>query len=102
MLFLIRSLKLILGFVFRFLSFNPLQILQSSDSVGPNIKWFEDFKIGSVIEAKVQESKEYGIVVNIDKYDGVKGFIAHYQCKLFLLLLLFDSLQKYCYQLLNL
>ncbi|XP_065857406.1 rRNA biogenesis protein RRP5-like [Euphorbia lathyris] len=50
-----------------------------SDSISPDMKWLESFKIGSVIEAKVKESKDVGIVVTFDKYNGVVGFIAHYQ-----------------------
>ncbi|KAG8646904.1 rRNA biogenesis protein RRP5 isoform X3 [Manihot esculenta] len=53
--------------------------LQSSDSKGADLGWGEGFKIGSVIEAKVQESKEVGIVVCFDKYNDVLGFITLHQ-----------------------
>ncbi|EEF30787.1 programmed cell death protein, putative [Ricinus communis] len=53
--------------------------LQSSDSKGPDLKWVEGFNIGTVVEAKVEESKEVGIVVSFDKYNDVLGFITHYQ-----------------------
>ncbi|KDP21906.1 hypothetical protein JCGZ_03044 [Jatropha curcas] len=52
--------------------------LQSLDSKGPDL-WVEGFNIGSVIEAKVRESKEVGVVVSFEKYNDVLGFIAHHQ-----------------------
>ncbi|WCJ34083.1 rRNA biogenesis protein RRP5 [Euphorbia peplus] len=55
------------------------KILQYSDSASLDMKWLEGFNIGSVIEATVKESKDVGIVVTFDKYNGVVGFIAHNQ-----------------------
>ncbi|XP_050226780.1 rRNA biogenesis protein RRP5 [Mercurialis annua] len=53
--------------------------LQSSGSKGPDLKWVEAFNMGSIVEAKVQESKEVGLVVSFDGYNDVLGFITHYQ-----------------------
>lgn len=57
--------------------------LQFSDSKGSDLKWVEEFNIGNVIEGKILESKEFGVVVSFDKYNDVFGFITHYQCKFF-------------------
>ncbi|KAM7262095.1 hypothetical protein ACFE04_021172 [Oxalis oulophora] len=40
-------------------------------------KWVEKFNIGSVIEGKVQEIKDYGVVVGLE--DDKLGIISHYQ-----------------------
>ncbi|KAL4342371.1 hypothetical protein GQ457_08G016920 [Hibiscus cannabinus] len=53
--------------------------LQSSDSDGSELKWVEGFNIGSVIEGKIGEAKDIGVVVSFDKYNDVLGFITHYQ-----------------------
>ncbi|XVF75995.1 hypothetical protein PTKIN_Ptkin13bG0232000 [Pterospermum kingtungense] len=53
--------------------------LQSSDSEGSELKWVEGFNIGSVIEGKIGEAKDIGVVVSFDKYNDVLGFITHYQ-----------------------
>ena len=64
----------------------PPQIadLQSSDSKGRDLKWVEGFHIGSTIEGKIQESKEFGVVVSFEKHNDVFGFVSHHQCKLFI------------------
>ncbi|KAE8700921.1 RNA binding,RNA binding isoform 2 [Hibiscus syriacus] len=53
--------------------------LQSSDSDGSELKWVEGFNIGSVIEGKIGEAKDIGVVVSFDKYNDVLGFITRYQ-----------------------
>ncbi|GMJ14782.1 Ribosomal RNA Processing 5 [Hibiscus trionum] len=53
--------------------------LQSSDSDGSELKWVEGFNIGSVIEGKIGEAKDIGVVVSFEKYNDVLGFITHYQ-----------------------
>ncbi|KAF5737374.1 protein RRP5 isoform X2 [Tripterygium wilfordii] len=53
--------------------------LQSSDSKRSELKWVRGFDVGSVIEGKIQEAKEFGVVVSFEKYNDVFGFITHYQ-----------------------
>ncbi|XP_004303371.1 PREDICTED: protein RRP5 homolog [Fragaria vesca subsp. vesca] len=53
-----------------------LQILNSKES---RSNWSEGFTIGSVVEGKVQEAKDIGVVVSFEKYSDVFGFITHYQ-----------------------
>ncbi|TYI83477.1 hypothetical protein E1A91_D05G295600v1 [Gossypium mustelinum] len=53
--------------------------LQSLGSDGFDLKWIEGFNIGSVIEAKIGEAKDIGVVVSFDKYNDVLGFITHSQ-----------------------
>ncbi|XP_050380953.1 rRNA biogenesis protein RRP5 [Argentina anserina] len=53
--------------------------LQSSDSKEFKPNWSEGFSIGSVVEGKVQEAKDIGVVVSFERYSDVFGFITHYQ-----------------------
>ncbi|KAK6244021.1 hypothetical protein QUC31_010430 [Theobroma cacao] len=53
--------------------------LQSSDSDGSELKWVEGFNVGSVIEGKIGEAKDIGVVVSFDKYNDVLGFVTHHQ-----------------------
>nr|XP_015898902.2 rRNA biogenesis protein RRP5 isoform X1 [Ziziphus jujuba var. spinosa] len=53
--------------------------LQSVDSDGSESNWAEGFNIGSVVEGKIQEVKDIGVVVSFEKYNHVLGFITHYQ-----------------------
>ncbi|CAN6577203.1 unnamed protein product [Malus baccata var. baccata] len=53
-----------------------LQLLNSKESKS---NWSEGFTIGSVVEGKVQEVKDVGVVVSFEKYNDVFGFITHYQ-----------------------
>lgn len=53
--------------------------LQSPTLSGTELKWVERFKIGSIVEGKIQEKKDYGVVVSFDDYADVLGFITHYQ-----------------------
>ncbi|KAK9266592.1 hypothetical protein L1049_021657 [Liquidambar formosana] len=53
--------------------------LQLSDSKGSELKWVEDFDVGSVIEGKIHEVKDFGVVISFEKYNDVFGFMAHYQ-----------------------
>ncbi|KAF9664808.1 hypothetical protein SADUNF_Sadunf16G0056600 [Salix dunnii] len=62
-----------------FLSENKIADLQSSDSKGRDLKWVEGFNIGSTVEGKIQESKEFGVVVSFEKHNDVYGFITHHQ-----------------------
>ncbi|KAM7524627.1 hypothetical protein LguiA_014529 [Lonicera macranthoides] len=53
--------------------------MQLSDSKGSELKWAEAFSIGSVIEGKVHDTKEFGVAVSFQKYNDVYGFITQYQ-----------------------
>lgn len=53
--------------------------LQLLDTRGSELKWAEGFSIGNVIEGKIQEAKDVGVVVSFEKYHDVFGFITHYQ-----------------------
>ncbi|KAG6744902.1 hypothetical protein POTOM_051543 [Populus tomentosa] len=50
------------------------------DSKGRDLKWVEGFHIGSTVEGKIQESKEFGVVVSFEKHNDVFGFVSHHQC----------------------
>lgn len=66
--------------------------LQSMDSKGSASNWVEEFQIGCVVQGKIQEAKDFGVVISFDKYD-IFGFITNYQCKFFssrLLQVIFD------------
>ncbi|KAJ8754493.1 hypothetical protein K2173_005654 [Erythroxylum novogranatense] len=62
-----------------FLSEEKIAQLQLSESQGTDLKWLEGFDIGSVVEGKIQELKEFGVVVSFAKYNDVVGFLTHYQ-----------------------
>uniref|UniRef100_A0A2N9FCM1 S1 motif domain-containing protein n=1 Tax=Fagus sylvatica TaxID=28930 RepID=A0A2N9FCM1_FAGSY len=53
--------------------------LQLLDTGGSELKWVEGFSIGNIIEGKIQEAKDIGVVVSFEKYHDVFGFITHYQ-----------------------
>ncbi|KAI9127238.1 hypothetical protein K1719_001797 [Acacia pycnantha] len=46
---------------------------------GSDLKWGEGFSIGTIVDGKVDDVKEVGVVVNFEKYDDVFGFITNYQ-----------------------
>ncbi|KAL1554555.1 rRNA biogenesis protein RRP5 [Salvia divinorum] len=51
---------------------------QVSDSQSPPLKWTNGFGICSVIEGKVHEIKDFGVVISFQDYSDVFGFISHY------------------------
>ncbi|WOG99939.1 hypothetical protein DCAR_0519295 [Daucus carota subsp. sativus] len=53
--------------------------LQSLNSNGSELKWVEEFSIGSLIEGEVQETKNIGAVIRFKNHDDVFGFITPYQ-----------------------
>ncbi|KAG8367979.1 hypothetical protein BUALT_Bualt16G0128900 [Buddleja alternifolia] len=53
-----------------------LQVLDPGDS---GLGWIDGFGICSVIEGKVHEIKDFGVVISFEKYNDVYGFISHYQ-----------------------
>lgn len=57
--------------------------LQSLDSSESELNWTKGFNLGRVVEGRIQETKDVGVVVSFDKYNDVLGFITHYQCKSF-------------------
>ena len=40
--------------------------LQLSNSTRPELKWVEDFTIGDVVEGKVNDVKDFGVVVGFE------------------------------------
>lgn len=62
-----------------FLLEEKIAMLQSSDSNGSELKWVEGFTVGSVIEGKIHESNDFGVVVSFEKHGDVYGFITHHQ-----------------------
>lgn len=63
-------------------SFIQITKLQLSGSKSSGLKWLEGFEIGSIVEGRVLEAKDVGIVVSFEEYSDVVGFIAHNQCML--------------------
>ncbi|GKV41870.1 hypothetical protein SLEP1_g49347 [Rubroshorea leprosula] len=53
--------------------------LQSSKADGSELNWAEGFNIGCIVEGKVQETKDIGVVVSFEKNNDLLGFITHYQ-----------------------
>ncbi|CAL5390075.1 unnamed protein product [Camellia sinensis] len=45
--------------------------LDLSDSKSFGLNWVEDFSIGSVVEGKVSDVKDFGVVVSFEKYNDV-------------------------------
>ncbi|XP_040372263.1 rRNA biogenesis protein RRP5 isoform X1 [Rosa chinensis] len=62
-----------------FISEEKIAKLQVLDSKESKSDWSEGFSIGSVVEGKVQEAKDIGVVVSFEKYNDVFGFITQYQ-----------------------
>lgn len=76
--FLVFQIECFLN-VFLLMQIAKLQSLDSDESEN----WAEGFNISSVVEGKIQEVKDIGVVVSFEKYNHVLGFITHYQCKSF-------------------
>nr|XP_017192432.1 rRNA biogenesis protein RRP5-like [Malus domestica]XP_028949064.1 rRNA biogenesis protein RRP5-like [Malus domestica] len=53
-----------------------LQLLDSEESKS---NWLEGFTLGTVVEGKVQEVKDIGVVISFEQCNDVFGFITHYQ-----------------------
>ncbi|KAJ7975951.1 rRNA biogenesis protein rrp5 [Quillaja saponaria] len=53
--------------------------LKYLDSGGSELKWVEGFNIGSVVDGKIEEVKDIGVVIGFKKYNDVFGFVTHYQ-----------------------
>nr|GMD47877.1 rRNA biogenesis protein RRP5 isoform X1 [Ipomoea batatas] len=59
-----------------FLLEHKIAKLQSLDSADSGLNWVDEFGLGSIVEGKVHEIKEFGVVVTFEKYDDVFGFIS--------------------------
>ncbi|KAF7804182.1 rRNA biogenesis protein RRP5 [Senna tora] len=53
--------------------------LQYLGSSGSDLNWIEGFNIGTVVNGKVDDVKEVGVVISFEKYNDVFGFITNYQ-----------------------
>ncbi|KAK4432202.1 rRNA biogenesis protein RRP5 [Sesamum alatum] len=53
--------------------------LQVMDSECPGLSWTDGIGIGSIIEGKVHEIKDFGVVISFEQCNDVYGFISHYQ-----------------------
>ncbi|KAL3625500.1 hypothetical protein CASFOL_030954 [Castilleja foliolosa] len=53
--------------------------LQVLDSEIPGLRWIDEFGVGSIVEGKVHEIKDYGVVISFEEHNNVFGFISHYQ-----------------------
>ncbi|KAI9122039.1 hypothetical protein K1719_006728 [Acacia pycnantha] len=62
-----------------FLMKEKIDKLQYLGAGGSDLKWGEGFSIGTIVDGKVDDVKEVGVVVNFEKYDDVFGFITNYQ-----------------------
>lgn len=61
--------------------FGQISELQLLDSKGPQLRWTDEFGICNIIEGKVHEIKDFGVVISFQEYSDVYGFISHYHCK---------------------
>ncbi|KAL8459787.1 hypothetical protein ACS0TY_031636 [Phlomoides rotata] len=52
--------------------------LQALDSDSRGLRWVENFGICSIVEGKVHEIKEFGVVISFEGYNDVFGVISHY------------------------
>lgn len=54
--------------------------LQVSDNVAHNPKWEEKFYIESLVEVKILEKKEFGVLVGLSDHCDIFGFITNFHC----------------------
>lgn len=52
--------------------------LKMRDSEASDLNWVDKFVLGSVIEGKVTERKDFGVSISFPECEGIKGFISHY------------------------
>lgn len=62
-----------------FLLEDKIAKLQVLNSKIPESNWVEAFSIGNVVEGKVNDVKDSGVVVSFEKYNDVFGFVTHHQ-----------------------
>ncbi|KAL7134052.1 hypothetical protein ABFS83_11G001300 [Erythranthe nasuta] len=53
--------------------------LQGLDHEGSELRWVDAFSICNIIEGKVHEIKDHGVVISFEEYNDVFGFISHHQ-----------------------
>lgn len=74
--------------------FDQIAKLQALDCEGPGFRWTDAFNICGIVEGKVHEIKDFGVVISFKEYSDVYGFISHYQCMIKLFSPLLFSLLK--------
>lgn len=62
-----------------FLTEEKITAIQVSDSNSAEFGWPENLNIGCVVEGKINEAKDFGVVISFEKYSDVFGFITQYQ-----------------------
>lgn len=62
-----------------FLLEDKISKLQLLDSDNSELDWVDEFQVGSIVEGKVNEKKEFGVVISFEKYKDIFGFISQYQ-----------------------
>ncbi|KAL2897412.1 rRNA biogenesis protein RRP5 [Bienertia sinuspersici] len=62
-----------------FLTEEKVAELQVSATESSEFSWPEDINIGCIVEGRINETKDFGVVVSFDKYSDVFGFITQYQ-----------------------
>ncbi|GAB2295441.1 hypothetical protein Dimus_029608 [Dionaea muscipula] len=53
-----------------------LQVLNSGSS---ELSWVENFDVGCLVDGKIQEAKDFGVVVSFESHTNIFGFITHHQ-----------------------
>lgn len=61
-----------------FLTEEKIARMQLSGPKESGLKWVDYFNIGSIVEGKIHEAKDYGVVISFEKYNDVFGFISHH------------------------
>ncbi|XP_010557958.1 PREDICTED: rRNA biogenesis protein RRP5 isoform X2 [Tarenaya hassleriana] len=61
-----------------FLMDEKIANLQSSDTIGTEFGWVEQFTIGSLVKGTAQEKNDLGVVVKFENFDDVLGCVPHY------------------------
>lgn len=74
-LFYFYTLEFILHF------FGQIAKLQALDFESRHLRWVDEFGICSIVEGKVHEIKDFGIVISFEGYNDIYGFISHHHCK---------------------
>ncbi|KAL2923175.1 rRNA biogenesis protein RRP5 [Bienertia sinuspersici] len=62
-----------------FLTEEKVAELQVSATESSEFSWPEDINIGCIVEGRINETKDFGVVVSFEKYSDVFGFITQYQ-----------------------
>lgn len=64
-----------------FLTEEKIAELHMSDLRSSKFSWPENLNIGCVVEGRISEAKEFGVVISFEKYTDVFGFITQYQLR---------------------